>query len=274
MTVQQWMDGVPFGMAEAFDFSFLARYGRVFCVFDDQDSGNICFGVERDGERYFVKFAGAPTMRASVPAAEAVANLRASVPLYRALRHDCLIDLVQAEEVGGGFAAVFRWVDAVCMGRAYPEQHARFMALPVRQKLHIFGDIMRFLEHVAQQEYVAIDFYDGSVMYDEAAQRTVICDIDVFARQPYVNSMGRMWGSARFMAPEEYALGAVIDEVTNVYTLGAMAYALFGGYERTREAWQLSDALYDVAVRATANEREKRQRSIRQFAAEWNAALQ
>lgn len=27
-------------------------------VFDDQDSGNICFGTEKDGQRYFIKFAG------------------------------------------------------------------------------------------------------------------------------------------------------------------------------------------------------------------------
>jgi len=47
--------------------------------------------------------------------------------------------------------------------------------------------------------------------------------------------MGRMWGSSRFQSPEEYQLGADIDEVTNVYTIGTTAFALFGEYNRTRE---------------------------------------
>ena len=42
-------------MKAPFDFSFISQYGKVFKVFDDQDSGNICFGAEKDGERYFVK---------------------------------------------------------------------------------------------------------------------------------------------------------------------------------------------------------------------------
>lgn len=270
--VIQRVDGVAFCMREKFDFEFLARYGRVFKAFDDQDSGNICFGVEKNGERYFVKFAGAPTARGGVSLEEAISNLRATLPVYEALRHENLIELLYAEDVGGGFAMVFRWVDAICMGRMYPEDHARFMVQPAQAKLRIFGDIQRFMVHVAEKRYVAIDFYDSSVMYDEAADRTVICDIDFFAKQPYINRMGRMWGSSRFMSPEEYELGAAIDEVTNVYTLGAMAFALFGGYQRTREAWMLSDALYDVAARAVSEERDMRQQSIGQFVREWAAA--
>lgn len=46
--MQQEMDGIQFEMKEAFDFGFLRRYGTVFQVFDDQDSGNICFGMEKN----------------------------------------------------------------------------------------------------------------------------------------------------------------------------------------------------------------------------------
>lgn len=196
--VIQRVDGVAFRMREKYDFGFLVRYGRVFKAFDNQDSGNICFGVEKDGRRYFVKFAGAPTVRGGVSQEVAVANLRATLPVYEELRHENLIELVRAEDVGGGFAMVFRWVDAICMGR--------------------------------------------------------------------------MWGSSRFMSPEEFEMGAAIDEVTNVYTLGAMAFALFGNYQRGREAWTLSDVLYDVAARAVSGERERRQQSIGQFVREWAAA--
>lgn len=64
-------------------------------------------------------------------------------------------------------------------------------------------------------------------------------------------------------------MGAVIDEVTNVYTIGATAFALFGEYNRTRDKWQLSDELFEVATRAVNDDRTKRQQSIRQLIDEW-----
>lgn len=78
-----------------------------------------------------------------------------------------------------------------------------------------------------------------------------------------------MWGSALFQSPEEYQLGAAINEVTNVYTLGATAFALFGTYNRTREKWQLNDKLFEAAARAVSDNPSNRQQSIRQFAEEW-----
>lgn len=55
--------------------------------------------------------------------------------------------------------------------------------------------------------------------------------------------MGRMWCSSRFMSPEEFKLGETIDEISNVYLMRAMAFALFGSYERIPEKWQLSEEL-------------------------------
>ena len=120
---------------------------------------------------------------------------------------------------------------------------------------------------------MAIDFYDGSILYDFDKGKTTICDIDFFRRQPCVNDMGRMWGSSRFQAPEEYRLGAEIDEVTNVYTAGAFAFALFGGYGRTPESWELWEGLFAVAAKAVEADRSLRQHSIRQFREEWDSAL-
>ena len=75
----QTLDGLPYKLKAPFDFSFISRYGRVFKIFDDQDSGNICFGTEKDGERYFVKFAGAPAEAYGGTPREAVERDRKSV---------------------------------------------------------------------------------------------------------------------------------------------------------------------------------------------------
>lgn len=268
----QYVDGIPFKLKSAYDFSFLREYGTVFTVFDDQDSGNICFGTEKDGRRYFIKFAGAPTDRGVGMCADAVARLKAAMPVYTELRHENLIELVEGKDIGGGFAMVFQWAEGDCMGRMYPAAHRRFMQLPVSDRLGVFRAILSFFEYMASRGYVAIDFYDGSVMYDFKNKKTTICDIDFFRKQPCINDMGRMWGSSRFQAPEEYQLGAAIDEITNVYTLGAVAFSLFGGYSRTRDHWQLSDKLFETAAKAVSDDRTQRQQSIRQLREEWEAA--
>ncbi len=269
----QYIDGIPFKLKSAFDFSFLKEYGTVFKVFDDQDSGNICFGTEKDGQRYFVKFAGAPAERYSGAPADAVARLKATLPVYGDLKHRNLIELLEAKDMGGGFAMVFKWADGDCMGIMYPASHQRFMQLPTHDRLDVFSDILNFFEYVASQNYVAIDFYDGSILYDFENRKTTICDIDFFRKQPCRNDMGRMWGSSRFQSPEEYKLGAAIDEVTNIYTLGATAFALFGDGNRTREKWQLNDRLFDVAAKAVSDDRTARQKSIGKLKEEWETAL-
>ncbi len=268
----QILDGIPFLLKEPFDFGFVRKYGKVFGIFDEQDSGNICFGTEHEGKRYFIKFAGAPTAYYRGLQADAIERLKATVPLYLDLQHKNLIEFIGAEEIGGGFAMIWKWADGDCMGRMYPASHERFMQLDVIEKLRVFDDILSFFAYIAEQKYVAIDFYDGSILYDFESKTTTVCDIDFFRKQPTVNDMGRMWGSSRFQAPEEYKLGAVLDEITNVYTLGATAFALFGNYERTHDAWQLSDALYETAKKAAADDRADRQPSIKQFIAEWNNA--
>ncbi len=298
----QYMDGLPYKMKAPFDFGFVQEYGKVFKVYDDQDSGNICFGVcgerksgpvllpENKGERYFVKFAGAPTERYEGEPGEAVERLKDTLPIYRDLRHPSLIELVDVREAAGGFAMVFKWAEGDCMGRMYPAQHQRFMNMPLEDRLQVFRDVAVFLEYVNSRGYVAIDFYDGSVLYDPDGQgepaapdrnaestrrgRTTICDIDFFSKKPYFNSMGRMWGSSSFMSPEEFTLGAEIDEITNVYTAGAFAFALFGGYRREAGTWTLGQASFEVARRAVSEDRGSRQQSLRQLLQEWEAALE
>jgi serine/threonine-protein kinase len=267
----QRADSVPYKLKAPFDFSFLGKYGKAFKAFDSQDSGNICFGAADGGKRYFVKFAGAPTERGTITTDEAIANLKISLPIYRDLAHPNLIKLINAEEIGGGFAMVFEWVDAICAQRMYPADYKAFQELSLEVKHKIFSDIMEFHAHVAAKGYVAIDFYDGSIMWDAENGRTIICDIDFYQKSPYVGRMG-LWGSSRFVSPEERTNGAVIDEVTNVYTMGATAFCLFANSNRSPEAWPLSPKLYAVASRAASDERDERQQSMRQLIEEWRAA--
>ena len=200
-------------------------------------------------------------------------RLRATEPIYRDLRCESLIELIDAGPAGDGYAMAFRWAEGRCMSRMYEDDHRLIMALPVGEKLAMFREIAAFLALVARRGYVAIDFYDGSILYDPAAKRLSICDIDFFRRTPCVNDMGRMWGSPRFISPEECAFGAPIDEVTNVFTLGQMAFSLFTDSNRRPDAWPLSPASHVVLLRAIDPAREKRFPTIEAFSRAWEAAF-
>ena len=269
----QYIDGIPYKLKAPYDMSFLNQYGKVFKIYDGQDSGNLCFGVQQNDHRCFIKFAGAPTEQYTGTPQAAIARLKATVPAYQDLEHPNLIKIIGAEETGGGYAVLFEWSDAECMGRMYPLSRQKFLQMPRTTMLRVFQDILSFHAYVNEKGYVAIDFYDGSIMYDFTAEKTMICDIDFYTRMPYVNSVGRMWGSSRFMSPEEFEQGAIIDQVTNVYLMGATAFALFANYERTPDQWVLNETLYHVALKAVHSERSRRQQSVQQFISEWNAGL-
>ncbi|MEH7460028.1 serine/threonine protein kinase [Bacillus sp. JJ1127] len=278
------LDNVTFQLKEYQDFDWLVSLGKVFTVFDQQDSGNISFGIEKDGQKKFVKYAGAKTTGYTGNPDDAIAMLKQAVVLYEELKHDYLIQLTDHFEVKYGYAAIFDWFNGECL-HPYLEfpQPAKYnnsfspfyrhKHLSIEERLTSLDCIFFFHVHVEQNNYVAIDFYDGSILYDFETNTTKICDIDLYAKKPYVNKMGRLWGSSRFMSPEEFRLDAVIDEKTNVFNMGAMAFSLLGGeLDRSFSKWDAGKPLYDVACRAIENDRNKRYASVEEFYLAWEAA--
>ena len=263
------LDGLAVRLRAPHDLSFTARWGRVFAVLDQQDSGNLCLGVEGPAGRVFVKYAGAPTVRYDGDVAEAAAQARRAAEVYRALAHPTLVTLREAVDVGAGHALVFDWTDATPVGRQYEQSHAvRGMDLAAR--VDAVRQVYDFHAHAAALGWVAIDLYDGSVMVETGTGRVVLCDLDLYERAPVVNRMGRMWGSSRFMSPEEHELGAPIDEVTNVVALGTLAHTFLGDdATRSPEAWAGSAAQLAVAHRAVQPGRDARWPSVAALAEAW-----
>jgi serine/threonine-protein kinase len=82
-----------------------------------------------------------------------------------------------------------------------------------------------------------------------------------------------MGGDPALMSPEEEILGTVVDEISNVYAMGGMAFIFFASDDKeSREKWELSDELYEIAKKAVSESRNERQQSIRSLISEWKAA--
>lgn len=274
-------DSISFTLAEYRDLSFLERYGKPFCVFDRNISGNIGFGMNDGAVRRFVKIAGLPTVNYTGNPADAARTLRKAIPLYEELSHPNLIRLMDAYEYGSLFIAVFRWENGECLYdhwnfetyRTHPDivpPAVKFHALPAVSRMRTLRIVLDFLVKTEAHGYVSVDLYDGSLLYDFSSDLPHICDIDFFEKIPCVNTRGLMWGDDKFRAPEEYVKGSILDEATNVYRAGAMMFYCLGNpFNRSFSEWTASESLFKIAEKAVSKEKVNRYRSVSALMEDW-----
>lgn len=253
--------------------TYLGQVGRVFRVFDLQDSGCSAYGVRAEGRRWFVKHSDQP---------QGIASLRRAIDVNRRVQHPALPRLYHSFTTPGGLALVYAWApgEPLAFGsRTPPEKRrdpnfapVRFRALPLEQVLAALDTIYDVHLRVAEAGLIAVDFYDGCLLYDFQARRTTVYDLDEYRLGPFVLEMDRNYGSRRLMAPEEFQRGATIDQATNVFTLGRMAVLLLGDGRPTFDAWRGTEAIKAVLLRATDPDRAARYPTVRAFVDAWRTA--
>lgn len=257
---------------------YLNAAGSVFAVFDErtQDSGNISYGVQVAQGRYFVKTAGYPDdPNLFLKHSERVSLLRNAVQLRRSCDHPTLPPLHQVIESPNGPLLVYQWVDGelirtdAAMRDDPRSSFQRFRQLPPHEIIRALDLVYELHHQLAQLGWIAVDFYDGCMIYNFDRQELHIVDLDNYCEAPFINEMGRMFGSSRFMAPEEFERGARIDERTTVFTMGRTAAVLLSDGTLERQSFRGSDALYGVIRRACCDDREKRYDSMAAFYTAW-----
>jgi len=255
---------------------FLREVGEVFVVHRGHDSNNTSAGVEAGG-RWFVKWATDP---------EAVSRLASAVRFHTAVSHPAIAALRGWFTFPAGLAVVHDWVtgevlnDLLAPG-GLPRQDprsafARFRRLGLREILAAVSTVFDAHLAVAGRGFVAVDFYDGCLIYDFGRRTVRLCDLYSYRPGPYILDRDREFGSTRFMAPEEFRRGAQIDQRTTVFTLGRTAFVLLSDGprgEQARSLWRGSHALYQVAQTATQADPGQRYQSVANLCRAWRSAL-
>ena len=240
----------------------------MFVTFDarTQDSGNISYGVEVDGLRYFVKTAGRPDdSKPYFDHAERVGALRNAVRLAESSHHRALPLLRQVIEFPTGPMLVYDWAD----GELVRGCLARLRSLSPKEIGALLTEVYDLHRELVSLGWVAVDFYDGAMIYDFDRRCVHAIDLDSYHRGPFINRMGRMFGSTRFMAPEEFELGATIDERTTVFTMGRTASVLMSAGSLDREPFLGTDRQLDVMLRACEEDPNDRFQSVAELYAAW-----
>lgn len=257
----------------------LARYDHL-----TQDSGNISWLVRTGEGDLFVKTAGThapPPAGATVQYldhAGRVRLLRSAVELARSVEHPVLARLRSVIETADGPALVYDRAPGELVGVPSAQRedstspYRRFATASAELRLEVLDQLLD--AHVALESagWVACDLYDGCLMVDLAAGRLTLIDLDTYRRGASVNDMGRMFGSSRFMAPEEFELGAPLDARTTVFTLGRLVRHVGTGLTEDLAQFCGGAEAAEVVDRATRPVCRERFGTVRELAAAWCAA--
>lgn len=242
---------------------YLRTVGEVFRAFRDQDSGCVSYGVLLpDGDRWFVK--EAVTDRAQ-------RSLDRGWAFHRAVRHPVIVPQLRRIAVRGGTrtAAVMPWYKGEPLYGA--PARARFRALPVPRVLHALDRILDAHLAVEAAGHVAVDLYDGAFLHDFDADELHLIDLDEYRPGPFVLTEDRLPGSRRFMAPEEWRRGSVIDIRTTVHALARTVRLLLDAGDDER-AWRGTAAQLAVVERGMRADPGERFAGVRELVTAWRAA--
>jgi len=250
----------------------LDSLGQVFAAFENQDSGCRSYGVADRDKRWFVKLA---------PDAATAAMLRSAARLHTAVAHPVILAPVAFTDLGERAGIVYPWVTGSVLyhptnshrpDRSDPSgpMHA-FRAQPVSTIARVIDEIFDAHVAVAAAGFVAVDFYDGCMLYDPATATIRLIDLDHYRPGPYTVGTQPVPGSTRYLAPEERTPGATVDERTTVYTLARAGFILLDRGD-TESAFRGTPAQHQVLARATSADPADRYASVAQFVAAWRAA--
>ncbi|MGW6278141.1 hypothetical protein [Kribbella sp. NPDC055071] len=247
--------------------TYLDQLGTIFARFgaDTQDSGNVSYGVQTATARYFVKTAGDPDDTAPYLDFDGRTGLlRTAAQLAESVAHPVLPILHAVIESPAGPILIYEWRTGEHLGtnRDDPASaHQRFRALPPAEILAALDALYELHAKLDAAGWVEGDFYDGALLYDFTTRQLTAMDLDTYHRGPYRNTMGRMFGSTRFMAPEQLSLGAPIDTRTTAYVLARAGELFFPEppdpfravlQEATTARFSSFRAFYDAWVTASA----------------------
>lgn len=246
------------------------------------------FGERQDSRSTILGIAGPGGSRAVVKHAEdaeAIGWLESAQRLHAVVRHPAIATVQTAVRTPTGLALVETWApgDILVDGyddRVLPRDHPdsayqRFVSLPVPEIAAAVGQLIDAHVAVARAGFVAVDLYDGCVLYDFVTGRLSLVDLDHYRPGPYVLDVDRQLGSTSLMAPEEFRRGATIDERTTVFTLGRMALVYLGCARHglaDRTAFRGTDTQFAVATRACAPDPADRYPTVAALAAAWSTA--
>lgn len=269
--ITQSVDGLPCRLKATHDLGWLSSIGRVFCVFDQLISGNLCFGVESSGMRLFVKYAGAPTINYAAHPQTAIKRLMDAAPLYDTLAHEALTKKLDQARLPDGFCIIFSWFEGYALA-PLPHHLERLHTLSVLDRLRMIDPLLDFLRQVAAKDYLAAGLADQHILVGFERMQAAFCSVDHFLPLPASTPYPKMPGAPWFVPPEGYQVGHPLDETAQVYAMGALTQLFFGDRQNPTK-WMAPKSLQAITRQALSEQAGLRQANTASFLRQWREAV-
>ena len=247
--------------------NYAKSLGSIFEKFLSQDSGNICFSIHTEKNPIWIKFLDLEKTK--------INNLQEVINFYNSCQSPLIAKNWKLFRVNDKYVMQCEWIPGIVInspnenGNHYKAAYRKFMNLSFKIKIDAYNKILHFFEWLESENIIIEDFYDGCIIYDFEKNDTYLCDLDHLHQGLYKLEKERQYGSSRFMAPEEFKKGSVIDFTTNVYTMGATGFVLLNDNNRTKNDWMQNIQIYDLLIKAVSENREQRFQSIKEMNSIW-----
>ena len=181
-------------------------------------------------ERSLERFVAVKVLRPDLAdAEESRERFRREARVVAQLSHPSILPLHTFGEVGGTWYFVMGYV----RGTSLAERLHVEGRLPADEALRFFSELADALECAHRSGIVHRDIKPSNILLDSDSGRAVLADFGISKVQGAVDSLtatGLVMGTPHFMSPEQ-ALGAEVDERSDIYSLGAVAYTMLAGRE-------------------------------------------
>ena len=182
-------------------------------------------------ERALDRFVAIKVLRPDLAAErESRERFRREAVIAAQLSHPGILPLHTFGEVGG----VWYFVMGYVRGATLAERLRTEGALPAADAHRILTELADALECAHRAGVVHRDIKPANVLLDEDTGRAMLADFGIAKLDGSVDALtatGMVVGTPSYMSPEQ-ALGAAdVDERSDVYSLGAVGYAMLAGHE-------------------------------------------
>ena len=181
-------------------------------------------------ERSLERFVAIKVLRPDLAdAPEARERFRREARIAARLSHPGILPLHAFGEVGGLWYFVMGYVRGVTLGERLRAEGR----LPTAEVQRILAELADALDCAHRNGIVHRDIKPSNIMLENDSGRAILADFGVSKVDDGADALtatGGIVGTPSFMSPEQ-ALGAEVDERSDIYSLGAVGYTMLAGRE-------------------------------------------
>ena len=163
-------------------------------------------------------------------AAESRERFRREARIAAGLSHPGILPLHTFGEIDG----IWYFVMGYARGQSLAERLRLEGTLPVGDVRQILIELTEALEWAHRHGVIHRDIKPGNILLDEESGRTILADFGISKLKGAGDTLtvtGVVWGSPHYMSPEQGIGSSDVDERSDIYSLGAVAYTMLAGRE-------------------------------------------